>query len=79
MDQLIEDYKALGYTNVSEVQTSSGTGYYISEGRAIPIRWSKSSRGEQTKYMLENGEELTVNDGNTFIQIQPRAFSPSIS
>ena len=29
MDQLIEDYKALGYTNVSEVQTSSGTGYYM--------------------------------------------------
>lgn len=50
----------------------SGTGYYISEGYAIPIKWEKTSRSSQTKYTLENGEELVVNDGNTFIQIQPQ-------
>ncbi len=49
----------------------SGTGYYISNGYAVPIKWEKKSRSEQTKYTLENGEELVVNDGNTFIQIQP--------
>ena len=49
----------------------SGTGYYISEGIAIPIKWEKKSRSEQTKYTLEDGSELKVNDGNTFIQIQP--------
>lgn len=49
----------------------SGTGYYISGGMSIPIKWEKSSRSSQTKYYYENGEELKVNDGNTFIQIQP--------
>lgn len=49
----------------------SGTGYYISEGYAIPIKWSKSDRKAKTKYTLEDGTELVVNDGNTFIQIQP--------
>ena len=49
----------------------SGTGYYISEGIAVPIKWEKKSRSEQTKYTLEDGSELKVNDGNTFIQIQP--------
>ena len=49
----------------------SGKGYYITNGYAIPITWEKKSRAEQTKYRLENGEELVVNDGNTFIQIQP--------
>ena len=49
----------------------SGTGYYISDGYAVPIKWEKSSRSSQTKYYFENGEELIVNDGNTFIQIQP--------
>ncbi len=57
----------------------SGTGYYISEGYAIPINWSKSSRRAQTKYTLEDGTELVVNDGNTFIQIQPTGRTLSIS
>ncbi|MBR5662024.1 MAG: DUF3048 domain-containing protein [Bacilli bacterium] len=49
----------------------SGTGYYISEGYAIPIKWKKDSRKSKTIYTLEDGSELKVNDGNTFIQIQP--------
>lgn len=57
----------------------SGSGYYISEGYAIPINWSKSSRGAQTKYTLQDGTELVVNDGNTFIQIQPKGRSLNIS
>ncbi len=48
-----------------------GKGYYISNGYALPITWSKSSRSAQTVYKLENGDSLKVNDGNTFIQIQP--------
>ena len=57
----------------------SGTGYYISNGYAVPITWQKSSRSDQTKYYYENGEELKVNDGNTFIQIQPEGQSLTIS
>lgn len=49
----------------------SGNGWYISEGYAVPITWSKSSRSAQTEYKLESGEKLVVNDGNTFIQIYP--------
>ncbi len=55
-----------------------GTGYYISGGYAVPITWEKSSRSSQTKYYLENGEELVVNDGNTFIQIQPEGQTLTI-
>ena len=57
----------------------SGTGYYISEGYAIPITWEKTSRAAQTVYRYENGEELQVNDGNTFIQIQPKNKEISIN
>lgn len=56
----------------------SGTGYYISDGYALPIKWEKSSRSSQTKYYFENGEELIVNDGNTFIQIQPKGQTLTI-
>ena len=49
----------------------SGTGYYITNGYAVPITWEKSSHSAQTVYKY-NGEELKVNDGNTYIQIQPK-------
>ena len=49
----------------------SGKGYYISNGYAVPITWEKKSRSAQTVYKYENGNEIVLNDGNTFIQIQP--------
>ena len=52
-----------------------GEGYYISEGKAVKIKWSKDKRESKTKYTLENGNELVVNDGNTFIQIIPKSGS----
>lgn len=49
----------------------SGDGYFVTDGYAIPITWSKSSRSSQTVYKNMDGEEIKVNDGNTFIQIVP--------
>ncbi|MBR1416789.1 MAG: DUF3048 domain-containing protein [Bacilli bacterium] len=50
----------------------SGEGYYITNGYATKIKWSKTKRDEQTKYTYLDGTEIDVNDGNTFIQIQPK-------
>lgn len=49
----------------------TGNGYYITNGYAIPITWEKKSRTEPTIYKDMNGEILKVNDGNTFINLQP--------
>ena len=49
----------------------SGKGYYITNGYAVPIKWKKDARGSQTVYTYEDGTEIEVNDGNTFIEIQP--------
>ncbi|MEG2621109.1 MAG: DUF3048 domain-containing protein [Bacilli bacterium] len=50
----------------------SGDGYYISEGYAIAITWEKTGRGSKTIYKVAStGKELVVNDGNTFIEIEP--------
>lgn len=48
-----------------------GEGYYISDGYAIKINWVKDTRKGKTKYYLENGKELKINDGNTYIGLQP--------
>lgn len=58
-----------GRQNLNNIGT--GEGYYISEGQAIKIIWNKESRESKTIYKNTEGEEIEVNDGNTFIQIQP--------
>ena len=57
----------------------SGDGYYISEGYAVPIKWTKTDRRSQTKYTYLDGTEIKVNDGNTFIQIQPEGQTLTIN
>lgn len=66
----LNDGYAGGRQDLNNIGT--GEGYYISEGYAIPITWEKTSRSAQTIYKVKaTGKELVVNDGNTFIQIQP--------
>lgn len=46
-------------------------GYYITNGKAIEIKCYKASRTAQTIYRDLEGNEIEVNDGNTFVQIVP--------
>ena len=58
----------------------SGEGYYITNGYAVPIKWSKSSRSAKTKYTYKSatvingqdvgGQEISVSDGRTWIEVQ---------
>lgn len=57
----------------------TGEGYYITNGYAVPITWTKDSRSGQTVYKYKNGTEIDVNDGNTFIQIQPKGQNLTIN
>lgn len=57
----------------------TGNGYYITEGYSLPIVWSKDSRNSKTKFKYLDGEEVEVNDGNTFIQIVPLQMSVTFS
>lgn len=57
-----------------------GEGYFITGGVSYPITWDKEDRSSQTVYKYkETGEEITVNDGNTWIHIVPKTGSISIS
>lgn len=46
-------------------------GYYITNGKAIKIKCIKTDRAKQTKYQDLEGNEIKVNDGNTFVNICP--------
>ena len=74
-------YKVSNYTlnnddkNRQDIDNiGKGEGYYISNGLAVPITWEKQSRKSQTIYKYLDGQEITGNDGNTFIQIQPNGM-----
>ena len=65
----LNDGENKGRQDIGNVGTLEG--YYITNGKAIKITAEKSSRTAQTVYKDLEGNEIKVNDGNTFIQICP--------
>lgn len=56
-----------GYLNVDT--TSGGHGYFITNGKMLPVTWSKESVTSPTKYYYEDGSEIILNQGKTWICI----------
>lgn len=48
-----------------------GKGYYITEGKAIPITWTKKDDTEKTSYKDADGNEIELNVGKTYITLVP--------
>ncbi len=46
-------------------------GYYVTNGKAIPITWSKSEELEPTHYYDMNNNEITINTGMTYVALVP--------
>ena len=46
-----------------------GTGLYASNGVIVPVTWKKSSENAITKYYTEDGNELKLNPGKTWVEI----------
>ena len=55
--------------DLKDVATNDG--YYITNGKAIKIKCIKNSRTSQTIYKDLDGNEIKVNDGNTYFNICP--------
>ena len=65
----LDDVEDKGRQGLKNIGTFDG--YYITNGKAIKIKCTKSARDEKTIYKDLEGNEIEVNDGNTFIQICP--------
>lgn len=50
-----------------DVGLDSGSGWYISMGKAQPVTWSKYSDSDPVKVYDESGEEISVNAGKSYI------------
>ena len=65
----LQDSENKGRQGIKNIGTFDG--YYITNGKAIKIQCVKESRDKQTVYKDMEGNEIQVNDGNTFVNICP--------
>lgn len=57
---------ANGYMKFN-IENTTGNGYYITGGKAIPVTWSKGNAVDATTFYDANGAEITLNTGKTYI------------
>ncbi|MHB8128535.1 MAG: DUF3048 domain-containing protein [Mobilitalea sp.] len=55
-----------------DLADASGSGYYITNGKMVPITWKKNEANRKMRYYNEVGVELIINPGKTFITLFPR-------
>ena len=67
----LSDSENKGRQGLKNIGTFNG--YYITNGKAIKIKCIKEARDEVTTYQDLQGNEIDVNDGNTFVNICPIA------
>lgn len=53
------------------ITTGTLDGYYITNGKAIKVKCEKKTRQSQTTYKDLEGNEIKINDGNTWINVCP--------
>lgn len=73
----LDDGEGKGRQTLNNVGNANG--YYITNGYATKIMCKKDSRTEKTKYTDDFGNEIDINDGNTFINICPVNADVSIN
>jgi len=57
-----------GTSRIDMTAIDSGRkGYFFTNGKAIPITWTKTSQFEPTRYYDMDGNEITLNTGKTWI------------
>jgi hypothetical protein len=68
----IRTYDSYGRLKVDLITES--TGWYARDGKVVPITWAKESTYAPFHYWTEDGEELTVRAGKTYIAIVSPSF-----
>ncbi len=58
---------------------AGGNGYYITNGKAIPVTWSKDSLQAPTRYFDADGNEITLNQGKTWVCVTEDTYADKIA
>lgn len=74
-DTISRDKKGYLYTQTLD---RGKTGFFIANGRAIPVVWVKDSLTGVTRFYDSAGKEIRVNPGKTFICVVPTDKAASV-
>ena len=61
-----------------DVKLNSGNGYYFTNGTYTKIKWTKGDASDSFKYTKEDGSELKVNVGNSWVCIADKDNSQPV-
>ncbi len=56
-----------------------GSGYYITNGKAIPVTWKKDSTNAPARYYDADGNEITMNQGKTWVCVVQDSMQTRLS
>jgi hypothetical protein len=62
-----------------EINLSSGTGYYLSNGKRTEVTFSKKDVYDNLKVYDKSGKELQINAGKTWVCVIPKEFKQGVS
>ena len=65
------------YLNMETMK--GGSGYYITNGAAIPVTWKKDSLQSPTRYYKEDGSEIQLNQGKTWVCVTEDTYADKIA
>ncbi len=68
-----------GYLIYNMIDGTSRRGLYISGGKAVGVTWNKMGDQNITQFFDENGDELVINPGKTYIGLIPSDTYDQIS
>ena len=75
----VAEYKDAAGTNYLDITVAgSGKGYYITNGYAREITWTKETKKSQTVYKYLDGSEVKINDGNVYVNFFNKSKTVSI-
>lgn len=70
-------YESDKYTLNIDVN-GGGSGYYITNGKAIPVTWKKDSANAPARYYDADGNEITMNQGKTWVCVVQDSYADKI-
>lgn len=65
-----QQYDEHGYM-IFDCYNTTGGGYYVTNGKAIPVSWKKEGMTSPTHYYDMEGNEIELNTGKTYVALVP--------